>query len=803
MMKFKYLIYLVLFSFLIILTSCSKKTPDTIADEMIKNNNLKGLENFCENLTGEERSSNFQKLFDIYISKKDFDSAERVYLKKNQKILFSDDFISNRNNWLERDDADVDYGVKNGKFYFNHKSKNSYFTWPSFKLEKDINYRITVKMKKISGVNNFGYAVSWGLKDVSNYCEFGINGFGQYYFGGSRKGKFKNYIGWTQSSHINKLNSANKITIEKNGNLYKLFINDRFVNKIKYGDLSGNKIAFHVNSKIEVEYDSILIEKLPNIKDIQNEILSVVLEKGYYYSYQKLSTKYGFSERSTYLKIAEANVAKGEYKKAVVNLSRSGWSLNNLKNVKIFEEKFETNRHGWDEKDSKDYFKKIQNGKFIFRKKSEKGVTFAWPDTIPDFDETGDYKIEVELEKVSGKNNNVYGIAWGIKNTKNCFYFGISGNGSYVAGKWIDNKLHDIFDWTSSGYVKKKNAKNSLAVEKSGNKYRFYVNGHIVNEIPYQKMFGKKVGIVLQTKVRVDINRITVTKKPPKIAYALSSIMGGNFIAADKKETAKNVNVQSKRWAVVIGISEYEDSHIPSLRYAKKDATAFYSWLTSSKGGRYPPSQVLILTDKKATGRNIRNALFTWLKRALEEDIVTIYFAGHGSPDSPDSTNNLFLLPYDAQYDDIASSGFPMWDIETAIKRFIKAKKVVIIADACHSGGVGQTFEIARRSNRGLKINKINAGFQNLSEIGDGVCVISASDDKQMSQESSKWGKGHGVFTYFLLQGLKGKADYNKDKNVNLGELMPYISQKVRRATRNAQSPIVSGKFDPALSIGR
>jgi len=59
------------------------------------------------------------------------------------------------------------------------------------------------------------------------------------------------------------------------------------------------------------------------------------------------------------------------------------------------------------------------------------------------------------------------------------------------------------------------------------------------------------------------------------------------------------------------------------------------------------------------------------------------------------------------------------------------------------------------------------------------------------------------VFTYFLLKGLKGEADYNQDARVSLGELIPFLSEQVRRETRNAQSPTVAGKFDPALSVGR
>jgi uncharacterized caspase-like protein len=72
-----------------------------------------------------------------------------------------------------------------------------------------------------------------------------------------------------------------------------------------------------------------------------------------------------------------------------------------------------------------------------------------------------------------------------------------------------------------------------------------------------------------------------------------------------------------------------------------------------------------------------------------------------------------------------------------------------------------------------------------------------------MSQEGAQWGGGHGVFTFHLLEGLKGMADYNKDSLVTLGELIPFLSEQIRRETRNAQTPTVAGRFDPALSIGK
>lgn len=257
-----------------------------------------------------------------------------------------------------------------------------------------------------------------------------------------------------------------------------------------------------------------------------------------------------------------------------------------------------------------------------------------------------------------------------------------------------------------------------------------------------------------------------------------------------------------RRWAIVVGVSRYKDHRIPSLRYAARDAQLFHEWLTSAEGGRYSPAHTKLLLDDQATFRNIKHALFQWLGRALEEDMVTIYFSGHGTPQSPDAPQNLFLVPHDADYDHIAVTGFPMWDIETALKRFIKAKKVVVIADACHAGGVGVEFAHARRAI-GVVENRISESLQSLSRVNHGVAVITSAGPSQLSREGKQWGGGHGVFTHFLLQGLKGHADYNHDQRVTLGELIPYLSEQVRRETRSTQSPEVSGKFDPALSLSR
>jgi len=273
-------------------------------------------------------------------------------------------------------------------------------------------------------------------------------------------------------------------------------------------------------------------------------------------------------------------------------------------------------------------------------------------------------------------------------------------------------------------------------------------------------------------------------------------------VAVKRKSAPVDERAVGQRWAVIIGVSKYNDSRIPPLKYAAADARAFHAWCVDPKRGGYAPSRVKLLTDGQATAVEVRRALFKWLKQAIAEDLVTIYLAGHGSPESPDTPDNLFFLVSDTDYADITSTAFPMWDIHTALKRFIKAKKVVVLADACHSGGVGASFDVMRRSSRGIRPNRISGAFQDLATVGPGVCVLSASGEDQLSQEGAQWG-GHGVFTHFLLKGLGGAADYDGNASVTLGELVPYLSEQVRRATVNAQAPTVAGKFDPALIMGR
>lgn len=246
-----------------------------------------------------------------------------------------------------------------------------------------------------------------------------------------------------------------------------------------------------------------------------------------------------------------------------------------------------------------------------------------------------------------------------------------------------------------------------------------------------------------------------------------------------------------KRWAVVIGVGEYQSDDIPDLEFARADAEAVRDFLKSEAAG--PFDDVLYLADEEATGAAMRDALFVFLQQADWDDLVVIYYAGHGAPD-PNRPDNLYLLPTDSDLNALAATGFPMWDVKTALRRQIAAERVLVIADACHSAGTADGDVVGGSSD-----NAIAGGFSQLFTPSRRL-MMTAADTNEFSLEDARWG-GHGVFTHFLLEGLGGDGDVNADGIVTFTELFDYVSSNVRTATDGRQNPQRSGFGDIPLAV--
>jgi hypothetical protein len=258
------------------------------------------------------------------------------------------------------------------------------------------------------------------------------------------------------------------------------------------------------------------------------------------------------------------------------------------------------------------------------------------------------------------------------------------------------------------------------------------------------------------------------------------------------------------RWAVVIGVGRYESPEIPRLRYTVPDADALSEVLINSGG--FKKENVLLLTDrteKKPTLRNIKWALGTFLARsAKKDDTVFIFFAGHGAPEVDQQGVERdgfakYLVPSDAEPDDLYSTALPMDEIQTIFGR-IEAERVVVFLDSCYSGAAGgRTF--ASKKTRSAHVDDL---FLERLTRSKGRAIITASRPAEVSIELPEL--GHGIFTYYLVQGLKGAADLNRDGIVSLQELYEYVEQQVTqksRAVGGNQHPVMKGELEGALPL--
>jgi uncharacterized caspase-like protein len=257
----------------------------------------------------------------------------------------------------------------------------------------------------------------------------------------------------------------------------------------------------------------------------------------------------------------------------------------------------------------------------------------------------------------------------------------------------------------------------------------------------------------------------------------------------------------AQRWAVVIGISDYKYSGglITDLRHADRDAKDFAAWLLDPKGGGFERDHVSTLTNAQAIYSEVEYALKDFLKKTVKEDVVVIFFSGHGLAD-PEKPDNLYLCCYDTRPDRMASTAISMSLLDAAIKENIGAERVLIFADACHAGELGtKGVRVGKSINDTLTDTKLFAGQP-------GKLVFTSSEALEVSRESDKWDGGHGVFTWALLHGLRGEADgfagSPKDGTVQLGELLDFVDQTVRRETGNTQHPQRVGRFDRNMAIG-
>jgi len=307
--------------------------------------------------------------------------------------------------------------------------------------------------------------------------------------------------------------------------------------------------------------------------------------------------------------------------------------------------------------------------------------------------------------------------------------------------------------------------------------------------------------------------KIVPTPKSPKRSMAFSSSvpleLGKNKIeisAIDNDGLYGSAQILVTRmskvaeiWIVAIGINDYMNREIPDLRYALNDAQGVAEYFLDYLS--VPEDHIYVLFDEEATLRNIKNILGTELKnKAKKEDTVIIYFAGHGAkeedPFNPDGDGfEKYLLPVDADPDDQFATAFPMRDIQIIFER-IDSQQLIFLADTCFSGAAGsgaRTLAFPYRSS-------ISEKYLERISSGKGKVILTASEANEVCRENEKF--RHGIFTYYLLRGLKGDADYDNDGYITVDEISQYVKKEVSKNTKDRQHPVQRGE-STTITLGR
>ena len=294
--------------------------------------------------------------------------------------------------------------------------------------------------------------------------------------------------------------------------------------------------------------------------------------------------------------------------------------------------------------------------------------------------------------------------------------------------------------------------------------------------------------------------KIDITLKI-QLSYGPNEILV-KAIDTDGLEAAEKIQVvrikeRGKIWAAVIGINQYQKTR--SLKYAVNDANAFKDYLKTNL--QLPSHQIFSLTNQEATKDNLLSMLGTKLRRKVAtEDTVIIFFAGHGAveadPINPDGDGfEKYLLPFDANLDDLYSTAISMGEV-TRIFHRIQSDRLIFIADTCYSGAAGGRTQLAAKTRAALS----DHFFDRISK-GKGRVIISSCSPNEVSKEDDRY--KHGLFTYYLLKGLKGEADADADGLINMDELFSYLSKKVPEASGQDQHPVRKGETEGELIVGR
>ena len=281
------------------------------------------------------------------------------------------------------------------------------------------------------------------------------------------------------------------------------------------------------------------------------------------------------------------------------------------------------------------------------------------------------------------------------------------------------------------------------------------------------------------------------------ISFSLCLLFFLKFVQAQPLLQHTPVSPNGNTYAIVIGISDYQDPDIPKLSFSNRDAIVFADFLMSASGGSVPKQNIRLLTDSAATIGEVDKAIRWVMNNCKQDDKVYFYFSGHGEMENVTMSKNGYLICYNTPSVAFVNMGLSidyLNDIVNTLSVQTKAKAIVI-TDACHSGTMaGNKFK-----------GNFFVGEQLMLKKENEIRMASCKPD-ELSNEKTDWGGGRGVFSYYLVNGLQGGlADTDNNRVVSVGELKKYMEASmakdpVLKNDGDIQTPVIKGNEDFPLA---
>jgi hypothetical protein len=237
-----------------------------------------------------------------------------------------------------------------------------------------------------------------------------------------------------------------------------------------------------------------------------------------------------------------------------------------------------------------------------------------------------------------------------------------------------------------------------------------------------------------------------------------------------------------KAHAVLIAVANYTGVK-PLPEAVLNDARDVAAVLSAVDYCGYDPKHVTTLLDSQATLSSIRQSLTDLSAVCSREDSAFIFFSGHGARLKEGDTDTSFLLPVDCRYDNIPDTSLSEAEFSRALAA-IPARRLVVVIDACHSGGAGSLKYVTSTEFTGALDEKV---LQRLAE-GTGRLIMASSRATETSLVLS--GARNSLFTECLLEALRGNAQTHGDGLIRIFEIFNYVSEKVRKTVPGRQHPI-------------